>query len=78
MQMSLNFDGWLGIAPVNKEIFLRSLDFWKLEEDGLIRENWVLVDLLDMYNQVGIDVFQRLRELNKSKSLGDVNMDENY
>ena len=76
--MQLNFDGWLGIAPVNKDIFLRSLDFWKLEEDGLIRENWVLVDLLDMYNQVGIDVFQRLGELNKSKSLGDIYMDDNY
>ena len=78
MQMRLNFDGWMGIAPVNKEIFLRSLDFWKLGEDGLIRENWVLVDLLDMYKQVGIDVFHRLRELNKSKSLGNVVMDENY
>ena len=78
MQMRLNFDGWMGIAPVNKEIFLRSLDFWKLGEDGLIRENWVLVDLLDMYDQIGIDVFQRLRELNKSKAPGVINIDENY
>jgi len=68
----------MGIAPVNKEIFLRSLDFWKLGEDGLIRENWVLVDLLDMYDQIGIDVFQRLRELNKSKAPGVINIDENY
>ena len=78
MHMQLNFDGWLGIAPVNKEIFLRSLDFWKLGEDGLIRENWVLVDLLDMYDQIGINVFQRLRELNKSRSHSDINIDENY
>ena len=78
MQMSLDFDGWMGIAPVNKEIFLRSLDFWRLGEDGLIRENWVLVDILDMYDQVGIDVFQRLRELNKSRSLANINIDENY
>ena len=78
MHMQLNFDGWLGIAPVNKEIFLRSLDFWKLGEDGLIRENWVLVDLLDMYDQIGINVFQRLRELNKSRSQSDINIDENY
>ena len=78
MQMRLNFDGWMGIAPVNKEIFLRSLDFWKLGEDGLIRENWVLVDLLDMYDQIGIDVFERLRELNKSKAPGVINIDENY
>ena len=78
MQMRLNFDGWMGIAPVNKEIFLRSLDFWKLGGDGLIRENWVLVDILDMYDQIGIDVFQRLRELNKSRSPSAINIDENY
>ncbi len=78
MQMSLNFDGWLGIAPVKKEIFLRSLDFWKLEKTGLIRENWVLVDLLDMYFQVGIDVLGRLREFNKSKSLKTIDIDDNY
>ena len=31
-----------------------SLDFWRIE-GGLIRENWVLVDLLDMYRQIGVD-----------------------
>jgi len=43
---------------------LRSLDFWRLE-NGLIRENWVLVDLLDVYDQIGVDVFARIREFNK-------------
>lgn len=62
MKMNLTNDGWLGIAPVNKEIMLKSLDFWRLES-GLIRENWVLVDLLDVFNQVGINVFERLNEL---------------
>ena len=28
-----------------------------------IRENWVLVDLLHVYNQIGVDVFSRMREL---------------
>jgi len=32
---------------------------------GLIRENWVLVDLLDVYDQIGVDVFARTREFNK-------------
>jgi hypothetical protein len=29
----------------------------------MIRENWVLVDLLDVYNQLGVDVLARMREL---------------
>lgn len=62
MRMTLSEDGWLGIPPVNKEITMRSLDFWRCE-NGLLRENWVLVDLLHVYSQLGIDVFSRMREM---------------
>lgn len=66
MQMTVSHDGWLGIAPSNKQITLRSLDFWRCEA-GLIRENWVLVDILDAYAQLGVDVLARMRELNKAR-----------
>ncbi len=62
MTMTISGDGWLGIAPSNQAITMRSLDFWRCE-NGLIRENWVLVDLLDVYHQLGVDVFERMREL---------------
>lgn len=62
MSMRISEDGWLGIPPVDKEITMRSLDFWRCEE-GLIRENWVLVDILHVYAQLGVDVFSRMREL---------------
>ncbi|WP_306119252.1 MULTISPECIES: ester cyclase [unclassified Roseitalea] len=66
MIQTLSHGGWLGIAPVGKRIEMRSLDFWRVE-NGLIRENWVLVDLLHMYRQIGVDVFARLREFNKAR-----------
>ena len=62
MKMTISGDGWLGIAASNQEITMRSLDFWRCE-NGLIRENWVLVDLLHVYAQIGVDVFERMREL---------------
>ena len=34
--------------------------------------NWVLVDLLDVFNQVGINVFERLNEFNKARNLGSL------
>ena len=68
MRLSVTGDGWMGIAPTGQEILLRSLDFWRLEE-GLIRENWVLVDLLDAYQQLGVDVLARMREFNKTRVL---------
>lgn len=68
MRMTLSDDGWLGIAPSGKKLTMRSLDFWRCE-DGLIRENWVLVDLLDVYNQIGVDVFSRMREYTVDRQL---------
>ncbi|MEP1208890.1 MAG: ester cyclase [Rhizobiaceae bacterium] len=66
MHMTIDGDGFLGIPPVNKRITMRSLDFWRCES-GMIRENWVLVDLLDVYNQIGVDVLARMREFNKAR-----------
>ena len=68
-------DGWMGIAPTGKKITMCSLDFWRIE-DGLIRENWVLIDLLDVYFQLGVDVFKRLKEFNKARILGRVSLSE--
>ena len=62
MIQTISQGGWLGIAPLGKRVTMKSLDFWRLE-GGLIRENWVLVDLLDVYAQIGVDVFERMREL---------------
>ena len=66
MSMTISGDGWLGIAAAGQEITMRSLDFWRCEK-GLIRENWVLVDLLHVYAQLGLDVFERMRELTPAR-----------
>ena len=68
MKQTLTHDGWMGIAPNNKEVVLRSLDFWRLEE-GKIRENWVMIDILDIYDQMGVDVLGRVREFNKARNI---------
>lgn len=67
MMQTISKGGWLGIAPSGQKIALRSLDFWRIE-NRKIRENWVLVDLIDVYDQIGVDVFSRLREFNKARS----------
>lgn len=68
MMQTVTGSGWLGIVPNGQKISLRSLDFWRLDDDK-IRENWVLVDLLDVYHQLGVDVFARLREFNKARNM---------
>jgi predicted ester cyclase len=69
MRATVTGDGWLGIAPGNQPITMRSLDFWRCE-NGMIRENWVLVDLLDIYQQLRVDVFARMRELTVGRQPG--------
>ena len=69
MRMTVSDGGWLGIAPSGKDITMRSLDFWRIE-NGLIRENWVLIDLLSVYDQLGVDVFRRMQELTYTRQPG--------
>ena len=52
-------DGFLGLAPTGRRITRRSLDFWRVE-NGLVRECWVMVDMPDLYRQLGVDVFARM------------------
>ena len=68
MYMNVSGDGWLGIVPGNQRITMTSLDFWRCES-GRIRENWVLIDLLDVYRQLGVDVFRRMREITVDRQL---------
>jgi predicted ester cyclase len=77
MHQTISHGGWYGLPPLDKKVDMRSLDFWRLEtcSDGKrrIRENWVLWDMLDVYNQIGVDVLGRMREIARpySRSVPD-------
>ena len=73
MRLTITNDGWMGIAPSKQPLEMRSLDFCRIE-NGLIRENWVLIDLLDIYRQINVDVFDRIKEFNKAKNIGEMNL----
>jgi predicted ester cyclase len=66
MAQTISHAGWLGIAPSHQFLTMCSLDFWRVEE-GLIRENWVLIDLMDTLTKVGVDPLARMREFNKAR-----------
>jgi hypothetical protein len=39
---------------------MRVMDFWRREGDRLA-ENWVFIDTIDLLDQLGVDVFGRVR-----------------
>jgi predicted ester cyclase len=54
-----NGGGFAGTTPTGRPVTMRVMDFY-LHHEGLIRENWVPLDMLDLLNQMGFDVFKRL------------------
>ena len=54
--------GFLGLGPTGRPVAMRVMDFY-LHDEGLIRENWVPLDILDLLMQMGVDVLARLRSL---------------
>lgn len=62
---------WLGIPPTGKAVKIRYMDIWRSEGDKLV-ENWVLIDLIDFMQQIGIDpleiIRERLRQVNDQGS----------
>ncbi|WP_197409834.1 ester cyclase, partial [Haloferax profundi] len=53
-------DGWLGLPATGETVTMRVMDFWRREDD-LLAENWVFIDMIDLLNQMGVDVFDRLQ-----------------
>ena len=45
---------WLGMAATGRPIGMRVMDFY-LHDEGLIRENWVPIDVIDVLRQMGFD-----------------------
>ena len=52
--------GFLGLPPTGRTVTMRVMDFY-LHHEGLIRENWVPLDLLDLLRQMGVDVLARMQ-----------------
>lgn len=52
--------GWLGLGASNRAITMRVMDFYSADS-GLIRENWVPIDIIQVLLQLDVDVLARVR-----------------
>lgn len=57
-----NGGGFCGLPPSGQPVFMRVMDFY-LHHEGLIRENWVPLDMLHLLKQMGFDAFARMHEI---------------
>ena len=58
-------NGWLGTVANDTPVTMRVMDFWHAAPDelgaGKLDENWVMIDIPDVLNQIGIDVFAAMQ-----------------
>ena len=54
---------WLNVGPTGRRIEMRVMDFYRVDENGLLAENWVPIDIVNILLQMGVDVFARLKHL---------------
>ena len=52
---------WLGYKATGKKIKMRVMDFY-LHNEGLVRENWVPIDIAHILYQMDIDIFSLIAE----------------
>lgn len=51
---------WMGLAATNKPMRMRFSDFWRVR-NGKLSENWVMVDHVDVFKQLGVDLMSKVR-----------------
>ncbi|MFK7860834.1 MAG: ester cyclase [Granulosicoccus sp.] len=57
---------YLGEKASGASLKISGIDFW-LRSDGQFTENWVFVDMIDLFKQMGIDLFERMAMLRDRK-----------
>ena len=54
---------YLGVPASGRAIGMRVADWWRCDANGLLAENWVLIDLPHLLLQMGVDVLAPLGDL---------------
>jgi predicted ester cyclase len=58
---------YLGYPATGNRIEFNGLDFWKREGEMYV-ENWVFVDMIHLFRQLGVDLIERMRQLSAAQS----------
>ena len=52
---------YLGVPATDRPMTLRVMDFWRVEAPQIM-ENWVLLDMIELFRQMGVDLIARAAE----------------
>ncbi len=63
MQATHTGSQWLGLPPTGKRVEMRVANWYRLSADNKIADNWVMIDVLHILDQMGLDLLDDLRFL---------------
>jgi predicted ester cyclase len=52
---------WLGLPPTGRRISMRVADWYRIDADEKIIDNWVMIDVPHILDQLGLDIFEDLQ-----------------
>lgn len=52
---------WLGLPPTGRKVEMRVADWYRLDEGDKIIDNWVMMDVPHILQQMGLDLFHDLK-----------------
>ena len=52
---------WLGLPPTGRRVMMRVADWYRLDNENKIIDNWVMIDVPHMVHQMGMDIFHDLQ-----------------
>ena len=58
---------FLGFPPSGNTLHWRIMDFWERVDDKLIN-NWVHIDMINIFRQIGVDVFELYQQYRREKN----------
>jgi predicted ester cyclase len=58
-------NNYMGVKGTGKSVTLRVMDWWRASKDSL-SENWGFIDMIDLFDQLGVDVFATMQRQIKS------------
>ena len=58
-----------GVSPTGKLMTIRDFDWYRRDGDSLA-QNWVPIDLIDIFIQLGVNLFDRMNEQIEQRKSG--------
>ena len=53
--------GWLGLGPSGRKVEMRVADWYRLSDDNRLIENWVMIDIPHILDQIGLNILSEMR-----------------